>query len=255
MWPFGKKKSHTEPQPDSAQRNNGGESADSVVDRGGEPDAHVPTQPDTAPTQAAGETGPFDGDTVDIDTFDFSDFAVGILNLGSLKLPIPKEAQVQVEMGPSGPQMLHLVTSHGRITPVAFAAPRSGGWWQNTVAKLMDKMREDGIKPRTEPGFWGEEIVSEQPNGELRIIGIDGPRWMLRFTLAAPSGHAEQLATQARELAARTFVYRGDDPILAGNSLPVAIPRQLAEQLQQAIVQRRNAQQQQERSDTEAKDE
>ena len=33
-------------------------------------------------------------------------------------------------------------------------------------------------------------------------------------------------------------IYRGEDPILAGNSLPVTLPQQLAEQVQQAMKQR-----------------
>ena len=61
---------------------------------------------------------------------------------------------------------------------------------------------------------------------------------MLRFTLAAPTGHEQDLADEARDLFARTFVYRGQDPVLAGNSLPVALPAQLVEQLQQAMKQR-----------------
>lgn len=42
-----------------------------------------------------------------------------------------------------------------------------------------------------------------------------------------PTDRAANLTTLARELAARTFVYRGDNPILAGNSLPIALPRAL----------------------------
>ena len=185
-----------------------------------------------------GETGPFDGDSVNIEDFDFSDFASGVLNLGSLRLPLPKDSQVQVEMGEQGPRMLPVVTRHGRITPVAFAAPRSGGQWRTTVTEIVAKMKEDGLAPEIVDGPWGREIVAPNENGQLRLIGVDGPRWMLRFTLAAPTGHEQDLADEARDLFARTFVYRGQDPVLAGNSLPVALPAQLVEQLQQAMKQR-----------------
>ncbi|WP_051866790.1 DUF3710 domain-containing protein [Corynebacterium atypicum] len=242
MWPFGKKKTagqvssaadEAKPQGGSTARGDASEPKDSAAS------AAQDGAPDLARgDRVSGDTGPFDGDSVDIDAFDFSDFASGILNLGSLKLPLPKQSQVQVEMGHDGPRMLHVVTAHGRITPVAFAAPRSGGQWRQTVTQIVAKMREDKLNPEIVEGPWGREIVAQNPNGQLRIIGIDGPRWMLRFTLAAPTGHEEELAAQARELAARTFVYRGDKPILAGNSLPVAIPKQLADQLQQAMQNR-----------------
>ncbi len=58
------------------------------------------------------------------------------------------------------------------------------------------------------------------------------------MTLAAPAGMEADLADMAREVAARTFVYRGDDPILAGNALPVIMPEQLVEQVKQAMDQR-----------------
>ena len=190
-----------------------------------------------------GQTGPFDGDSVDIETFDFSDFSIGILDLGSLRIPLPKESQVQVEMGEQGPRMLHIVTKVGRITPVAFAAPRKPGQWAESVEEIREGMSRDGLTVTTEPGPWGAEVVGKNDNGQVRVIGADGPRWMLRMTLAAPAGMEADLAEMAREVAARTFVYRGEDPILAGNALPVIMPEQLVEQVKQAMDQRQQEQQ------------
>lgn len=191
-----------------------------------------------------GGTGPFDGDSVDIEEFDFSDFSTSTINLGSMKIPLPKESQVQVEMGEQGPKMLHIVTTSGRITPVAFAAPRTSSQWREAAKEIAEGMRGEGLEVAVEMGPWGREVVGTGNNGIIRIIGIDGPRWMLRMTLAAPKDKAEDLAVIGREITARTFVYRGDDPVLAGSSLPVALPTQLAQQVQQALQQRAQQQQQ-----------
>ncbi len=182
--------------------------------------------------------GPFDGDQVNIQDFDFEDFSVGLLDLGSMRIPLPKATQVQVEMGEQGPKMLHIVSQHGRMTPVAFAAPRKPGQWAESATDIINGLIRDGFEAHGEDGPWGTEIVGTNPNGEIRIIGVDGPRWMYRLTLAAPAGKQEQLAELGREVFARTFIYRGEDPILAGNSLPVTLPQQLAEQVQQAMKQR-----------------
>lgn len=248
LWPFGKKDKDTPKEEEQA--------GTAVAASGTEnPEVqHVPASTE-ATTQAEepaagegfstswhdainGDTGPFDGDSVNIEDFDFSDFAGGILNLGSLKLPLPSESQVQVEMGEQGPRMLHVVTRYGRITPVAFAAPRSGSQWRQAVMEIVDQMRGDGLEPEVEDGPWGREVVTRGSAGAIRLIGVDGPRWMLRFTLAGPLEAADDLATLGRELAARTFVYRGEQPILAGNSLPVALPKQLVDQVNQAMKQR-----------------
>ncbi|WIM68974.1 DUF3710 domain-containing protein [Corynebacterium breve] len=249
LWPFGKKnKDNSEATSAEEQLNDDALATESADDTDGAQvdDAHtaedIPVARGVAENfehdPVEGNTGPFDGDKVDIEDFDFSDFAVSILDLGSMKIPLPKDSQVQVEMGEQGPKMLHIVTRHGRITPVAFAAPSSGGQWEQSVDEIGEGMRGQGMPTVYEMGPWGREVVGTGTNGTIRILGIDGPRWMLRMTLAAPEGNDEQLATIARELAARAFVYRGDDPILAGNSLPVTLPQQLAQQVQQAVQQR-----------------
>ena len=181
-----------------------------------------------------GSTGPFDGDNVDIEDFDFSDFSNVTLNLGSIRVPLPKESQVQVEMGEQGPKMVHVVTRHGRITPVAFAAPRTGGLWEESSEEIIQGMRSEGMPVEIQQGPWGQEIVGTGTNGVIRIIGVEGPRWLYRVTLAAPTGSEDALAEIGRETIARSFVYRGEDPILAGNSLQVVLPAQLAQQVQAA---------------------
>ena len=182
-----------------------------------------------------GSTGPFDGDNVEIEDFDFTDFSNVTLNLGSMQIPMPQESQVQVEMGDQGPKMVHIVTRYGRITPVAFAAPRTGGLWEESSEEIIEGMRSEGMPVEIQQGPWGTEIVGTGTNGVIRIIGVEGPRWLYRVTLAAPTGMEEQLAEVGRETVARSFVYRGEDPILAGNSLPVTLPAQLAQQVQQAV--------------------
>lgn len=263
VWPFGKKKNN--PEPDTAVADGAGETSEPGGSTTG--DAPVPSEPleatgDTASTAEAapipgsdagspvsiahdaigGETGPFDGDNVNIDDFDFTDFSQATLNLGSVRVPLPLKSQVQVEMGQTGPKMVHIVTAQGRATPVAFAAPRTGGMWQSSSEEIAQGMRAEGMPVHFETGPWGREIVGTGENGVIRIIGVEGPRWLYRVTLASPHGKEDEMAEVGREIVARSFIYRGEDPILAGNSLPVILPAQLAKQVQQA-VQARAAQQ------------
>ena len=262
VWPFGKKKNTTEP--DAAVANGAGEcetagdntagetpappeSTDASASTGVADAAEVPGSGTGAPVSiphdaVGGETGPFDGDNVNIDDFDFTDFSQATLNLGSIRVPLPLHSQVQVEMGQTGPKMVHVVTTHGRATPVAFAAPRTGGLWETSSEEIAQGMRAEGMPVQYETGPWGREIVGTGENGVIRIIGVEGPRWLYRVTLAAPHGKEDEMAVLGREIVARSFIYRGQDPILAGNSLPVILPAQLAQQVQQA-VQARAAQQ------------
>ena len=258
FWPFGKKKkkqkqekpvasSPLEPkqdqpaaEPEAAPKIEAAEEASPVEKQEAAP-ASAPVASAAAGVEAltdydpvGGSTGPFDGDNVDIEDFDFSDFSNVTLNLGSIRVPLPKESQVQVEMGEQGPKMVHVVTRYGRITPVAFAAPRTGGLWEESSEEIIAGMRAEGMPVEIQQGPWGQEIVGTGSNGVIRIIGVEGPRWLYRVTLAAPTGSEDQLAEIGRETIARSFVYRGEDPILAGNSLQVVLPAQLAQQVQAA---------------------
>lgn len=228
LWPFGKKQD----QP----RDTGVETTGEAQSTYEEPTPEVPEAVEVSSVDS--DTGPFDGDTVDISEFDFSDFSLGILDLGSMRIPLPKNSQVQVEMGEQGPKMVHIVTEFGRLTPVVFAAPTSAGQWAEASEQIVQGMTTDGLDVDVEQGPWGPEVVGSGEHGTIRVIGVEGPRWMVRMTTTAPNGREEGLRDLAREVTARTFVYRGDDPILAGNSLPVVLPQQLVSQVQQAMEQR-----------------
>lgn len=187
--------------------------------------------------QEDNDFGPFDGDTVNFEDFDFSDFSAAALDLGSMVIPVPRGGGVIVEMGPEGPQMIHLQVDGGRLTPVAFAAPRNGDLWAETIDETVAGMTKDGLEVHLEDGPWGQEICAVAGEGQMRIIGANGPRWMFRMTLAGEKSKAEDLALIAREIVARTFIRRGNDPIPAGQALPVLMPPPLQEQMEQQLRQ------------------
>ncbi|MBN9643352.1 DUF3710 domain-containing protein [Corynebacterium mendelii] len=236
LFNLGKKGNHAADNPDA-------EPADST----GRADTPPPEPASLAETVAANPTpaheavttdiGPYDGDRVAVEEFDFTDFAEGVLDLGSVKMAVPKGSQVQVEMGENGPKMLHVLTPHGRLTPVAFAAPRSAGQWDESLAEIAESMENDGLMVAVERGPWGNEVVGRAANAVIRLIGVDGPRWLLRTTVASPVDSADEMATLARECIARSFVYRGSDPIPAGTSLPVVLPEDMADQLRTMVAQ------------------
>ncbi|MDO4928544.1 MAG: DUF3710 domain-containing protein [Corynebacterium sp.] len=248
MWPFGKKNSADDAATDAetavpqATVSAGAAQAQPVAQLAdSEQTTSLVETPAQAEVSAVTASGPFDGAEHSPEDYDFSDFSNATLDLGSLLLPLPKQSQVQVEMGPRGPKMLHILTEQGRITPVAFAAPASGGQWEKAIEDIRTSMENDGITVAIEQGPWGPEIVgrANEKGNVIRIIGVDGPRWMLRVTLATHNDKAEAIAQVGRDVIARSFVQRGDAAILAGDSLPVRLPKPLADQVV-AEMKRRN---------------
>ncbi|MDO4609498.1 DUF3710 domain-containing protein [Corynebacterium sp.] len=233
MWPFGSKNKNDDREAAAREADGAPETAAEPSET---PAVAAPEAPDAAPD--ADETGPFDAQADDIGQFDFSSFAKATVNLGSIILPVPHVGDVQVEMGPQGPTMLHLVTAAGRMTPVAFAAPTSGGQWAESAREIAEGLSRDGLVVRMEKGPWGDEVVGEKDDLAMRILGADGPRWMLRMTLSGPKDKAHDLTEVGRGVMARTFVYRGDDPMPAGQVLPVTLPAQMADQVRKAYQRR-----------------
>ena len=250
MWPFGKSRnSSARPENETAESQHSAAVAETTPETGA-PAADAEAQgraqgraqgaaQDTASSYdpVNGSFGPFDGDSVNYRDFDFSDFAKGGLDLGSMLIPVPHKGEVQVEMGKEGPRQIHILTPFGRITPAAFAAPRSGGQWASDIDGFAESMAGDGLEVTRRDKDWGVELVGTVGDGVVRVIGVDGPRWMLRMTLAGPATSAEELAELSYEVISRTFVNRGSEPAPAGRSLPVAMPQAMADELKRTLAQ------------------
>jgi hypothetical protein len=151
------------------------------------------------------------------------------LELGSIRLPVPDGAQLQVEMDPAGQvRAVHLLTPVGQLTVSAFAAPRTDSLWKEVGAELIAQLKEDGARINRENGKWGEEISARNSGVHLRFVGIDGPRWLLRGVAAGPEEHAESAARALYELLRGTIVVRGTQPMPVRTPLPIELPDAIA---------------------------
>ncbi|KLL94771.1 hypothetical protein NJ76_30820, partial [Rhodococcus sp. IITR03] len=191
-------------------------------------------------TGSAADSGPYDIDEVDEETVTASR-----LDLGSVLVPLPAGGQIQVEMAPNGtPQNVHLVTQFGRITVSAYAAPKSPGQWREVAAELAETLRNDKAEVSIESGPWGRELHGRTANADLRFIGVDGFRWMIRCVVAAPSGNAgadSELVRIARSVISGTVVRRGSEPHPVRTPLPIVLPEALTRQLVAAQQQQQQA--------------
>ncbi|MEV6138495.1 DUF3710 domain-containing protein [Nocardia sp. NPDC051990] len=191
------------------------------------------------------KSGPYDYDEVAELLDNVSDQR---LDLGSVILPVPPGGQLQVEMTPDGtPQAVHLATEHGRITVAAYAAPKSAGQWRSVAADLAESLRKDGARVAVETGPWGREVLAITEGADLRFIGVDGPRWMVRLVAAGPQGAADDgapLVRAARAILTETVIRRGENPMPVREPLAVVLPPELAEQLAAAHQAQVEAQQQ-----------
>jgi hypothetical protein len=184
-------------------------------------------QPEVEFDGTEAEDGPFDESEAPND-------ALNRLDLGSIRLPVPDGAQLQVEMDPSGAvRAVHLLTTVGQLTVSAFAAPKSDRLWPEVSGEMITQFKSDGFRILRENGDWGEEILARNNEVHLRVVGVDGPRWMLRGIAAAPTEEQSVKATDALYVLMRdTIVVRGEQAMPVRTPLPIELPEAIARHIQ-----------------------
>lgn len=187
----------------------------------------VDEQPAAAAGVGPGGQGPYDGEAAPED-------GCNRLDLGSLLLPVPDGAQLQVEVDRSGPiRAVHLLTGSGQLTVTAFAAPKTGGLWNDVADELVGQLRGDGARVDELDGEWGREVAAVTGQAVLRFLAVDGPRWMLRGVAAGSGGPAQPPVEQLRSVIRHTVVLRGSAPMPVRSPLPLRLPQPLAQQVEQ----------------------
>jgi len=207
------------------RRNKGqaGQQADEDYDYAGHPEDVEDFEADQGDLDEV--TGPFDEEA--------PDDGIARLNLGSLLLPVPEGAQLQVKMSQPGVvEAVFVIMPSGQFTLQAYAAPRSGGLWEDACGQLADQLKADGAAVRSASGEWGQELMASIGDMAMRVIGVDGPRWMLRAHVAGPQDQAAQAAHSLRTLVRGTVVIRGSQPWPVSEPLPIQLPPEIAQHIE-----------------------
>ncbi|WP_374999370.1 DUF3710 domain-containing protein [Aeromicrobium sp. CTD01-1L150] len=140
-----------------------------------------------------------------------------------IELRVPKE-------GENTPTAVVLLTEDSGLELRAFAAPRSGGLWDDVRPEMAQEVeRRDGTYEEVE-GPYGTElhvrVPAKTPDGEAgvqptRIVVVEGPRWMLRATFLGRAALEPSDDGILAETLRDTIVVRGPEPRLAREALPI----------------------------------
>jgi hypothetical protein len=157
------------------------------------------------------------------------------LNLGALILRNLDDVNVQVEVdqGTGVGLGATIVGDNAAVQVHAFAAPRTMGIWDEMRREMAaDATKRGGTATELEGPYGTELKVSlpvTAPDGRqgrqiTRLVGVDGPRWMLRGAFvgkAAEPGAVPRLDEAFRDI----IVVRGKDPMAPTDLLRLTIPR------------------------------
>ena len=159
------------------------------------------------------------------------------VDLGSLLIEPEqgRELRLQVDEASGNVQSVILAGPDGAIELRAFAAPRNGDLWSEIRPQIAADMAQRGGTATEREGRFGTELVCQvqvqRPEGGAavqpsRIVGINGPRWLLRATFLGKPAVELDGAEAWENTVTKVAVRRGAQAMPVGEPLPVILPEQ-----------------------------
>lgn len=205
-----------------------------------------------APVADTRPDGPFD--ITEVETRDFSK---GYMDLGAIKVPMRKNVSYRLEQEQANQKVFAVSAVHENSTLQiqAFAAPRSGGQWDEIRQEMFDQNKNaKGARVTLEDGEFGRELLIRVPaklpdgrQGErvARFLGIDGPRWMIRAMIMGKAAIDKAQAGILYDILKDTVIDRGERPLPARQMLELTPPENVLAAMREAAARRRQQAKQQ----------
>ncbi len=176
------------------------------------------------------EAGPWDVDEREVDTDDPSTIDLGgLVVTGRPDL----ELRLQTDQATGAVGAALLVSEDGAVELRAFAASRSGGVWDEIRREIAAEASNRGGTATETDGPYGPElrvkVPVKTPEGRnatqtTRIVGIEGPRWLLRATFLGQAA-GDTPPDHPLELAVRdVVVVRGGAAMAPREPIPLRLP-------------------------------
>jgi len=168
--------------------------------------------------------------------YDISEAPDGVerLDLGALQIPAIEGVEVRVQADPEGQvQQVILVHEESALQLGAFAAPRSDGIWDEVREDIRTQLFDDGVAAQDAKGTYGTELRARvrTPDGltDIRFVGVDGPRWMVRAVFQGPAATDPAAAGPLDRCLRGLVVDRGNEAMPVREALPLRLPVEMAE--------------------------
>ncbi|SNT32740.1 Protein of unknown function [Asanoa hainanensis] len=170
--------------------------------------------------------------------YDVSEAPSGVerLDLGSLQIPAIPEVEIRVQANPEGNvQQVVLVNGENALQIGVFAAPRSEGIWDEVREEIRKSLFDEGVAAEETQGEYGVELRARVRTADgltdLRFLGVDGPRWMVRGVFQGPAATEPSRAGVLVECLHGLVVDRGQEAKPVREPLPLRLPKDATDQV------------------------
>ena len=158
------------------------------------------------------------------------------IDLGSLLVPTDPadptvKLQVQADPNTGVVSQFSLVTQDSVVQVQPYAAPRTGGMWEEIRGQIASSINKSGGLVEKADGSFGVELRAQVTGQDgkaqpARFCGVDGPRWFLRFVFLGKASRDSAAAEALQKAIRGMVVVRGIEAMPVGNALPLRVPRE-----------------------------
>ena len=168
------------------------------------------------------------------------------IDCGSLLIPVREGFDVQINVAEEQGAWVAVVNGESGMQLQAFAAPRSGGLWDEVRHEIAANIAESGGSCQEGDGPAGTELHAQVPVGDesgqpgqlqpVRFLGFDGPRWFLRGVISGPAATEAPVGAPFDDLFADVVVVRGDYPAPPREQLEIRLPEEARQALEAQLA-------------------
>lgn len=163
------------------------------------------------------------------------------VDFGSVRVPGFDGMSISLEADEATQQVVAVTVGieEGAVQLQPFAAPRSGGFWDEVRAEIAKGISGSGGMVDLEEGSLGPQLRAQipvtTPDGKnelqsVRFVGVEGPRWLLRGVMLGAAAGDPRIGELFEDVVRGCVIVRGGQPMAPGDLLPMTLPAELVEQ-------------------------
>jgi hypothetical protein len=181
--------------------------------------------------------GPWDSGEVDLDTP-----GTERMDLGSLLVTGVEgvELRLQADQATGAVTAVLLASGDGAVELRPFAAPKSGGLWDELRGEIAAEATRLGGTVDEDEGPYGPQLRLRVPaKGQggrsgvqvSRVVAVEGPRWLLRATFVGTAAQDPAADASLEQALRDVVVVRGEQAMRPREPLPLRLPPQAQAQV------------------------
>ncbi len=157
------------------------------------------------------------------------------LDLGGLVVKGAEGLELRMQVDPQSQQVAAVLLAgpESGLELRAFAAPKTAGIWDDVRRGIAAEAARHGGTATERDGEYGTELLLvvpvTGPDGSSavqssRIVGVEGPRWLLRGTFLGVSAERPDPDGVVERAFRDVIVVRGDEPMSPREMIPLELP-------------------------------